>query len=75
VRPTRSWLPAYLVLALIWGCSFYFIKLGLESLTPAGVALSRLILGLATMLVISAATRTRLAPVPCGSRSSSPRWR
>jgi drug/metabolite transporter (DMT)-like permease len=62
VRPTRSWLPAYLVLALIWGCSFYFIKLGLESLTPAGVALSRLVLGLATMLVISAATRTRLAP-------------
>jgi drug/metabolite transporter (DMT)-like permease len=58
----RTWLPAYLVLALIWGCSFYFIKLGLEALTPAGVALSRLVLGLVTMLVISAATRTRLAP-------------
>jgi drug/metabolite transporter (DMT)-like permease len=58
----RTWLPAYLVLALIWGCSFYFIKLGLEALTPAGVALSRLVLGLVTMLVISAVTRTRLAP-------------
>jgi len=58
----RSWLPAYLVLALIWGCSFYFIKLGLESLTPAGVALSRLILGLLTMLIVSAVTRTPLAP-------------
>jgi drug/metabolite transporter (DMT)-like permease len=60
--PPRSWLPAYLLLALIWGGSFYFIKLGLLSLTPAGVALSRLALGLATMLVISAATRTSLPP-------------
>jgi drug/metabolite transporter (DMT)-like permease len=58
----RSWLPFYLLLALIWGFSFYFIKLGLESLTPAGVALSRLVLGLATMLVVSAVTRTPLAP-------------
>jgi drug/metabolite transporter (DMT)-like permease len=61
-HPVRSWLPAYLVLALIWGGSFYFIKLGLLSLTPAGVAMSRLFLGLITMLVISAATRTPLAP-------------
>ncbi len=61
-HPVRSWLPAYLVLALIWGGSFYFIKLGLLSLTPAGVASSRLFLGLVTMLVISAATRTPLAP-------------
>jgi drug/metabolite transporter (DMT)-like permease len=56
----RGWLPAYLVLALIWGGSFYFIKLGLLALTPAGVALSRLALGLVTMLAISAVTRTPL---------------
>jgi len=56
----RGWLPAYLVLALIWGGSFYFIKLGLIALTPAGVVLSRLALGLLTMLVISAVTRTAL---------------
>ena len=56
----RRWLPAYLALAVIWGCSFLFIKVGLEALTPAGVALSRLVLGLATMLVVSALTRTRL---------------
>ncbi len=60
--PLRSWLPAYFVLAVIWGCSFLFIKVGLQSLTPAGVALSRLTLGLLTMLVVSAVTRTRLAP-------------
>ena len=55
-----TWLPAYLLLAVIWGGSFYFIKLGLVSLTPAGVVLSRLALGLATMLVVSAVTRTPL---------------
>lgn len=63
MRPAaRAWLPAYLALALIWGGSFYFIKLGLVVLSPAGVALSRLVLGLATMLVISVITRTRLPP-------------
>ena len=60
--PIRSWLPAYLVLALIWGGSFYFMKLGLVALSPAGVALSRLVLGLGTMLVISLLTRTHLPP-------------
>jgi drug/metabolite transporter (DMT)-like permease len=58
----RSWLPAYLVLALIWGGSFYFIKLGLLSLTPAGVTFSRLALGMLTMLIISVVTRTALPP-------------
>jgi drug/metabolite transporter (DMT)-like permease len=57
---SRRWLPSYVALAAIWGCSFLFIKVGLESLTPAGVTLSRLVFGLATMLVISAMTRTRL---------------
>lgn len=60
--PSRAWLPSYLLLALIWGGSFYFIKLGLQSLTPAGVALSRLVLGLATLLIIGLATKTRLPP-------------
>ena len=61
-HPVRSWLPAYLVLALIWGNSFVFIKVGLGSLTPAGVVFSRLFLGMVTMLVISAITRTSLPP-------------
>jgi drug/metabolite transporter (DMT)-like permease len=61
-HPVRSWLPAYLLLALIWGNSFVFIKVGLESLTPAGVVFSRLFLGMITMLAISAVTRTPLPP-------------
>jgi drug/metabolite transporter (DMT)-like permease len=61
-HPVRSWLPAYLLLALIWGNSFVFIKVGLESLTPAGVVFSRLVLGMVTMLAISAVTRTPLPP-------------
>lgn len=56
--PARTWLPWYLLLALIWGNSFLFIKVGLESLTPAGVVVSRLFLGMVTMIIISAITRT-----------------
>lgn len=54
----RTWLPAYLVLALIWGNSFLFMMIGLESLTPAGVVFSRLFLGMITMILISLVTRT-----------------
>ena len=60
--PVRRWLPAYLVLALIWGNSFLFMKVGLDSLTPAGIVLSRLSLGAVTMLVISGVTRSPLPP-------------
>ncbi len=58
----RAWLPAYLLLSLIWGNSFVFIKIGLGSLTPAGVVLSRLALGMITMLVISVVMRSPLPP-------------
>ena len=37
----------------MWGCSFIFIKLGLEFLTPFGVAFGRCALGAATLLVIA----------------------
>jgi drug/metabolite transporter (DMT)-like permease len=60
--PPRKWLPSYLLLALIWGNSFVFIKIGLGSLTPAGVVLSRLFLGMVTMLMISAVMRSPLPP-------------
>jgi drug/metabolite transporter (DMT)-like permease len=47
----KSWLPAYLALGLVWGCSFIFIKLGLEFLTPFGVAFGRCALGALALLI------------------------
>ncbi len=58
----RAWLPAYLLLGTIWGFSFYFIKLCLDSFTPIGVAFGRISLGLITMVVIAGLTRTPFPP-------------
>jgi len=48
-----SWLPIYIALGIVWGCSFIFIKLGLEFLTPVGVAFGRCSLGALALLFIS----------------------
>ena len=48
----KSWLPIYLLLGLVWGSSFVFIKLGLEFLTPVGVAFGRCALGAMILLLI-----------------------
>ena len=58
----RAWLPAYLLLGTIWGFSFYFIKLCLDSFTPIGIAFGRISLGLVTIVVIAAVTRTPFPP-------------
>jgi drug/metabolite transporter (DMT)-like permease len=46
----QRWLGIYLALGVVWGCSFIFIKLGLEFLTPFGVAFGRCALGALTLL-------------------------
>ena len=48
--PKNSWVALYLALGFVWGCSFIFIKLGLDFLTPFGVAFGRCALGAATLL-------------------------
>ena len=48
-----GWVPAYIALGVVWGCSFIFIKLGLEFLTPFGVAFGRCALGALTLLAVA----------------------
>ena len=48
---SKSWVPIYIALGIVWGCSFIFIKLGLEFLTPYGVAFGRCALGAITLLI------------------------
>jgi drug/metabolite transporter (DMT)-like permease len=56
----RGWLLPYLGAALIWGCSFLFIKLGLEALSPIHVAFGRQALGALALLALAAVARVRL---------------
>ena len=49
MKKTGSWLPLYLIVGFIWGCSFISIKSGLEFLTPFGVAFIRCALGAITL--------------------------
>lgn len=46
-----SWVTLYIALGIVWGCSFIFIKLGLEFLTPIGVAFGRVSLGAITLVL------------------------
>ena len=48
--PKNNWVAPYLALGVVWGCSFIFIKLGLDFLTPFGVAFGRCALGAITLL-------------------------
>ncbi|MEU0878340.1 DMT family transporter [Lentzea sp. NPDC005914] len=50
----------FMLLALLWGSSFTFIKVSLEGLTPTQLVLSRLILGAAVLLTIAAARKVAL---------------
>jgi drug/metabolite transporter (DMT)-like permease len=46
-----NWTALYIALGVVWGCSFIFIKLGLEFLTPFGVAFGRCALGALTLVI------------------------
>src|SRR4051794_1525243 len=56
----RSWLPAYLLLAVIWGSSFLFIKIGVRELHPLWLTFGRVAAGTVTLLIILLLTRDRL---------------
>ena len=57
--PGRSWLPAFVVMTLLWGFSFYFIALSLRSFAPAQVAFGRVLIGALLLLAVLAVRRVR----------------
>jgi len=60
-RPSPStWLPAFVLLSALWGSSFLFIKLGIESIPPLWVAWGRLVVGAGILLLVLAIQRVRL---------------
>jgi len=52
-KKSSGWIAPYIALGIVWGCSFIFIKLGLEFLTPFGVAFGRCALGALTLVLIA----------------------
>lgn len=61
---SRSALARLGLLAAIWGCSFLFIKVALEGLSPAQLVLGRLAAGALVLLPLLAARRQRLPRRP-----------
>lgn len=55
-----KWRVSYSLLALTWGSSFWFIKVGLESFSAVQVGFLRVTLGALTLLALSAVTKTPL---------------
>jgi len=54
------WPASFLLLGAIWGCSFWWIKLGLRAVSPVDVAFLRLFAGASALLIIATLTRTPL---------------
>ena len=61
-QPPSRWLPSYLVMVLLWGSSFAFIKLALTVFTPFGVGALRTMIGAVTLVIALLITRTPFAP-------------
>jgi drug/metabolite transporter (DMT)-like permease len=63
--PSVPWPARFALLALFWGSTFLFIKIGDEALAPIQVSLGRLLIGTTTLLAILAVRGERL---PAGWR-------
>ncbi|PWJ47119.1 Permease of the drug/metabolite transporter (DMT) superfamily [Quadrisphaera granulorum] len=64
IRPRAAVLAAYLAIALMWGSSFLLIKVALGSASHSGfsvggVAIGRIVLGAAALVVVMVLSRTR----------------
>jgi drug/metabolite transporter (DMT)-like permease len=63
-RPAAGYAVLLGTLALMWGSSYLFIKIGVETLPPLSLVLLRVIVGCAILVVVVAATRTPLPRDP-----------
>ena len=55
-----AWLPYWWALAVIWGSSFFLIKIGLHSFSPLQITLGRVFFGALAVLAVLAVRRGRL---------------
>ncbi|MET9518083.1 DMT family transporter [Streptomyces sp. NPDC002994] len=65
-HPALDWRIRFAVLALIWGFSFLFIKVGTQAYAPFQVTLGRLLFGTA---VLAAAMAVKRVGLPRGART------
>jgi len=63
-RPTRTDWVLLLTLGVMWGTSYGFIKLGVETLTPFTLIASRLLIGFALLATVVAIARESLPRNP-----------
>jgi drug/metabolite transporter (DMT)-like permease len=64
VTAYRGWVPSFVLLAVIWGSSFLFIKVGVRELHPFYVTLGRVGAGALVLLAVLAVARDRLPRDP-----------
>jgi len=57
---SKSWVPGFIALGLVWGASFLFIELALESFTPLGIAFLRGGLGALSLLIMITIMKQKL---------------
>ncbi len=50
--PLKTWLPSWIFLTIVWGMSFYFIKISGSNLSPLQIAFGRVAFGALTVLII-----------------------
>ena len=60
----RRWVPSFVLLAAIWGNSFFFIKVAVGSLHPLQISFGRMAIASVTLLVVLFATGRRLPTDP-----------
>jgi drug/metabolite transporter (DMT)-like permease len=65
-RPAVGYAVLLGTLALMWGSSYLFIKIGVETLPPLSLVFLRVVVGVAILLVVVAVTRT---PLPRDART------